>query len=163
MIGLFLRFSPFLWSLFKWGNGQKSRWGYLRTSFLFLNRFFWNSQHKGLLLRAFEWRGQIWPNTTTQCIFCTAQRTFCTVFSTFLFFKVENWFFVCWIEFKFCKHSYTLFFDIQGAHSAHFAIQKASEKDAYAENFRKIGWKTKKMCANIPIGFFVQCPFCGLL
>ena len=26
-----------------------------------------------------------------------------------LIFKVEGWFWVCWIEFKFCKHSYILF------------------------------------------------------
>ena len=38
------------------------------------------------------------------------------------------------------------------------AIQTASKKEAYAENFRKIGRKTKKMCANIPIGFFIHCP-----
>ena len=75
------------------------------------------------------------------------------------FFKVENWFLVCWIEFQFRKHSYTLFFDTQGAHSAHYAILTALKKDTFAKNFRKIGWKTKKMCANIPIGFFVHCPF----
>ena len=49
--------------------------------------------------------------------------------------------------------------DLTLPYSAHFAIQTASKKDPYAENFRKIGWKTKKMCANIPIGFFVRCPF----
>ena len=32
------------------------------------------------LSRQFEWCGQIWPNTTAQCTFCTAQLTFCTVF-----------------------------------------------------------------------------------
>ena len=32
---------------------------------------------------------------------------------------------LCWIEFQFRKQSYTLFFDIQGAHSAHFAQHSA--------------------------------------
>ena len=49
--------------------------------------------------------------------------------------------------------------DLTLPHSAHFAIQTASKKDAYAESVRKIGRKRKKMCANIPIGFFVHCPF----
>ena len=62
-------------------------------------------------LRPFEWRNQIWPNTAAQRTFCTAQRTFCTVFQSFLFFKVESWFLVCCTEFRFRKHSYTLFFD----------------------------------------------------
>ena len=32
--------------------------------------------------RRFEWRNQIWSNTTAQCTFCIAQRTYCTVFPT---------------------------------------------------------------------------------
>ena len=30
----------------------------------------------------FEWRNQIWPNTTAQCTFYTAHCTFCSVFPT---------------------------------------------------------------------------------
>ena len=41
-----------------------------------------------------------------------------TVFPTFLFFKLESCSLVCRREFRFCKHSYTLFFDKQGVHSA---------------------------------------------
>ena len=42
-------------------------------------------------------------------------------------------------------------------------FQRPQKKDDYAENFRKIGRETKKMCANIPIGFFVHCPFHEIL
>ena len=41
------------------------------------------------------------------------------------------------------------------------AIQTVCSKEAYTENFRKISRKTKKMCANIPTGFFYIASFKG--
>ena len=50
----------------------------------------WNFQHKLLFLKSFKQHDQIWPNTTIQYTFRTAQHKFCTVFLTFLFFNVEK-------------------------------------------------------------------------
>ena len=50
----------------------------------------WNFQHKLLFLKSFKQHDQIWPNTTIQYTFRTAQHKYCTVFLTFLFFNVEK-------------------------------------------------------------------------
>ena len=66
-----------------------------------------------------------WLTRCSQCTFCTAQSALCTVFLTFLSLKLESCNFVCSREFWFRKHSYTVFFDNLGSHSAHFALQSA--------------------------------------
>ena len=61
-----------------------------------------------------------WQLGCTQCTFCTAQRALCTVFPTFLSFKLESFNLVCRREFGFHECSYTAIFDNWGAHNAHF-------------------------------------------
>ena len=93
-----------------------------------------------LFSRQFEWRNQIWPNTAVQCTFCTGQRTFCTVFPSFL---IEIFSLVGkTVRYVRCA--------MQNVHCAVVLDQiwlrhsNRLKKEAFAENFNIIGQKLKR-------------------
>ena len=97
-----------------------------------------------LFSRQFEWRNQIWPNTAVQCTFCTGQRTFCTVFPSFL---IEIFSLVGkTVRYVRCA--------MQNVHCAVVLDQiwlrhsNCLKKEAFAENFNIISQKLKNKFCN---------------
>ena len=128
-------------SAFAFDFNPYKAWKGIRASvFSIFNRIYWNFQEMLLFSRQFEWRNQIWPNTALQCTFFTGQRTFCTVFPSFL---IEIFSLVGkTVRYVRCAmqnvHCTVVLDQIWLRHSNRL------KKEAFAENFNIIGQKLKR-------------------